>query len=114
MTSYKEIQVQIGQLKKTAAALRRAEKVQAKKDANAQRLAELDGVIAQIRAMMKEHGIVAADLGGRGKAGKRASKGVVLYANPAGGNGWTGKGRKPNWVVEALANGRSLSDFLIK
>ncbi|TSA20314.1 MAG: H-NS histone family protein [Betaproteobacteria bacterium] len=113
MASYKEIQAQIGQLKKAATTQRRVEAVQAKKAATTQRRAELVGVIAQIRAMMKEHGIVAADLGGRGKT-ERKAKGVILYANPAGGKGWTGKGRKPGWVVEALARGRSISEFLIK
>ncbi|MTE01500.1 H-NS histone family protein [Paracoccus sp. YIM 132242] len=26
---------------------------------------------------------------------------------------WTGRGRKPGWIVEALAAGRSLDDFAI-
>lgn len=115
MATYQDIQAQIKQLKKAAALARRAEKAQLKKDAEAQRRSELSGIIAQIRDMMKQHGISAADLGGRGRPKSTATgvKGEIRYANPAGGKGWTGKGRKPGWVVEALAQGRALSDFAI-
>ena len=116
MATHQEIMAQIKQLKKDAAMARRAEKAQVKKDAEAQRRSELSGVIAQIRDMMKQHGITAADLGGgrgRPKSATAGVKGEIRYANPAGGKGWTGKGRKPAWVVDALAQGRALSDFAI-
>lgn len=36
------------------------------------------------------------------------------YRNPAdGAQTWTGRGRQPRWVAEALASGRSLDDFKI-
>lgn len=36
------------------------------------------------------------------------------YRNPAdGGQTWTGRGRQPRWIAEALASGRSLDDFKI-
>ncbi|MFN3593197.1 MAG: H-NS family nucleoid-associated regulatory protein [Thiobacillaceae bacterium] len=35
------------------------------------------------------------------------------YRNPATGETWTGKGRKPGWLVQALAQGKSLADFAI-
>ncbi len=115
MATLQEIQAQIKQLKKEAVMARRAEKTQLKKEAEAQRRAELSGVIAQIRDMMKQHGISVDDLGGRGrsKSATAGVKGEIRYANPAGGKGWTGKGRKPAWVIEALAQGRALSDFAI-
>ncbi len=120
MATHQEIMAQIKQLKKDAAMARRVEKAQAKKDAKkdieAQRRSELSGVIAQIRDMMKQHGVTVADLGGgrgRPKSATAGVKGEIRYANPAGGKGWTGKGRKPAWVVDALAQGRALSDFAI-
>jgi DNA-binding protein H-NS len=116
MATHQEIMAQIKQLKKEAAAARRAEKAQIKRDAEAQRRSELSGVISQIRDMMKQHGLTVADLGGgrgRPKSATAGVKGEIRYANPAGGKGWTGKGRKPAWVVEALAQGRALSDFAI-
>lgn len=114
MATHQEILAQIKQLKKEAAAAKRAEKAQAKKDAEALRRSKLSGIIDQIRDMMKQHGITVADLGGgRGHRKSATVKGEIRYANPNGGKGWTGKGRKPGWVVEALAQGRSLSDFAI-
>ena len=36
------------------------------------------------------------------------------YRNPADrGQTWTGRGRQPRWIAEALASGRSLDDFKI-
>lgn len=45
-------------------------------------------------------------------AGTKGSKGAPKYANPADpSQTWTGRGRKPNWVIEALKNGVSLDDL---
>jgi DNA-binding protein H-NS len=36
------------------------------------------------------------------------------YRNPADSDQtWTGRGRQPRWIAEALASGRSLDDFKI-
>ena len=48
-----------------------------------------------------------------GQTGK-GNKGVAKYANPADPTQtWTGRGRKPNWVNDALAAGKSLDDLAI-
>lgn len=45
-------------------------------------------------------------------ASPKGSKGAAKYANPADASQtWTGRGRKPNWVIEALAAGKSLDDL---
>ncbi|WP_136443168.1 H-NS family nucleoid-associated regulatory protein [Pacificoceanicola onchidii] len=45
-------------------------------------------------------------------AGTKGSKGAPKYANPADpSQTWTGRGRKPNWVIDALKNGSSLDDL---
>jgi DNA-binding protein H-NS len=52
------------------------------------------------------------------KASKKSNKdgrSVVLpkYRNPASGQTWTGRGKKPKWLEAALANGKKISDFKI-
>ena len=60
----------------------------------------------------KEYGFSLDELlGGQVKKG---SKGAPKYANPADASQtWTGKGRKPKWVNEALEAGKSLDDLSI-
>ncbi|MDA7426451.1 H-NS histone family protein [Thalassococcus lentus] len=44
----------------------------------------------------------------------KGSKGAPKFANPADASQtWTGRGRKPNWVVEALKSGKSLEDLAL-
>ncbi|MFZ5964009.1 H-NS family nucleoid-associated regulatory protein [Thalassococcus sp. BH17M4-6] len=60
----------------------------------------------------KEYGFSLDELLGAssGKGPKSAPK----YANPADpSQTWTGRGRKPNWVIDALAAGKSLDDMKI-
>ncbi|MGR3270679.1 H-NS histone family protein [Thalassococcus profundi] len=59
----------------------------------------------------KEYGFSLDELlGGSGKGSKSAPK----YANPADrSQTWTGRGRKPNWVLDALNAGKSLDDMKI-
>ena len=48
---------------------------------------------------------------GRGKGG---AIGVAKYRNPDNpSETWTGRGRKPNWLVGRLAKGAKLDDFEI-
>lgn len=48
------------------------------------------------------------------EAGPKGSKGAPKYANPADPTQtWTGRGRKPNWVIAALEEGKSLDDLAI-
>jgi DNA-binding protein H-NS len=45
-------------------------------------------------------------------ASPKGSKGAAKYANPENPDQtWTGRGRKPNWVIAALANGKTLDDL---
>jgi DNA-binding protein H-NS len=73
--------------------------------------------IAKVRAMIKEHGLTAADLGfasGGGIRRKSGGKGSVpaKYRN-SDGKTWSGRGRKPGWIEEGLKAGKKLDDFLI-
>ncbi|WP_299921045.1 H-NS histone family protein [uncultured Pelagimonas sp.] len=47
-------------------------------------------------------------------AGGKTTKGAPKYANPADPTQtWTGRGRKPKWVVDALNAGKSVEDMEI-
>lgn len=60
----------------------------------------------------KEYGFSLDEL--LGNAPKTGSKGAPKYRNPNDTDQtWTGKGRKPNWVNEALAAGKSIEDLEI-
>lgn len=102
MTSYKELQDQIAKLQ--------AEAEQVRKN-------EIADVITDIRNKMAEFGITLKDLGpvakskGRRKAATSASP--AKYRNPATGETWTGKGRRPRWIVEAENQGKGPDAFLI-
>ena len=62
-------------------------------------------------AAAKEYGFSLDDLVGSDGKGL---KGVPKYANPTDpSQTWTGRGRKPNWVIEALEKGKSLDDLKI-
>jgi len=100
VSRYKEIQEQIAALQKEAEEIRKQ---------------EIASVIAEIKAKMAEYGITVDDLGSaaRGRGRKRAASGVAKYRDPATGEQWTGKGRKPGWLAQALEQGRSIDEFKI-
>jgi DNA-binding protein H-NS len=68
--------------------------------------------------LAKNHGFSVNELfggvrGARG-AGKGKSLGAAKYANPENkSDTWTGRGRKPNWLLERLKKGAKLNDFAI-
>lgn len=44
----------------------------------------------------------------------KGGKGIAKYANPADpSQTWTGKGRKPKWVIDALDAGKNVEDLEI-
>lgn len=97
---------------------------QLRKQAEELRNHERAGVIDEVRKKIAEYGLIASDLklaaGGRGGASSKRSGSTTLPKAAAkyrseNGETWSGgRGRKPRWVTEALAAGKSLSDFEIK
>lgn len=45
--------------------------------------------------------------------GEAAKKVPVKYRNTETGDTWTGRGIQPKWLQQALAEGKSLADFLV-
>ena len=59
----------------------------------------------------KEYGFSVDEILG---AKTKGSKGSAKYANPEDrSQTWTGRGRKPNWVLDALKAGKSIDDLAI-
>lgn len=62
--------------------------------------------------LARSHGFNVAELFGGGRA--QQGRGVAKYANPDDeGDTWTGRGRKPNWLVSRLKKGAKLAEFEI-
>lgn len=65
---------------------------------------------AAAEAAAKEHGFSLEDV----VSGKSKVKGVAKYRDPENPSAtWTGRGRKPNWVLAALERGVSLDELSI-
>jgi len=93
-----------------------AEQIEQLKAAAAkQRADEIAVVVQDLRARIAEYGISAKELGLSGKATMRRAAVVATrprYRGP-GGEIWLGgtRGRKPRWLTEGLAAGKTLADF---
>lgn len=70
-------------------------------------------LVSKIEELAREHGFALADLTDTLSARKRGPV-AAKYVNPADPDQtWTGRGRKPRWVSEALEGGKSLDDLTI-
>ena len=99
-----------------------------KLEAEKLRRKEIDGVIARIREAITFYNLSSADLGldvatkGRAKAKaaikRQSSKkpktpGEIKFRNDTGGT-WGGRGKRPQWLRDALNAGKQLQDFAVK
>ena len=100
-----------------------------KQDAEKVRRKEVDGVIGRIREAITVYSLTAEDLGLSGKAkglkqaaaptkkgGRKAAAkplAVVKFRNETGGT-WGGRGKRPQWLRDALTSGKTLADFAVK
>ena len=72
-------------------------------------LAELRNKMA---ALAGESGFELEELIGSSKRGAKRGPVAVKYRNPKNpGQTWTGRGRKPNWLVDALKKGQKIESF---
>lgn len=92
-----------------------AKKAELEKQIEDTRRQEKADAIAQVRALMAEHGLTAADLSMRGKAATKGTgrKVAPKYRDPATGDTWSGRGLQPKWLRAALAGGKKLTDFAL-
>jgi len=86
---------------------RRTERFDAKK-----RKVALGRLRKEMVQLARSHGFSLDDLFGRG--GKAKGHVAVKYRDPKSpGNTWTGRGRMPRWLAEAIRVGRKREDFLV-
>ena len=74
--------------------------------------------IAEIKALMAEHGLTVADLSGKAaasgkKAAAKGSKVAAKYRDPDSGATWSGRGLQPNWLKAAIEGGRKIEEFSV-
>ena len=72
---------------------------------------------AKLEALAAESGFSIEELisGGRRSGRKSSSASVdVKYRNPKDpSQTWSGRGRKPNWLGEAVSSGKKIESFLV-
>ena len=84
-------------------------------------------VLRQFKKIAAEHGVAMNDVLAEAKPSasvrkpmRKASptkgrKVAIKYRDPSGNTrGWTGRGRKPRWIEEWLAAGKSIDELLVK
>ena len=103
-----------------------------KQEADKARRKEVAGVVERIRTAINAYNLTADDLGfgankvkaisvpaapvkRRGRKPGKAAKPmiVVKFRNETGGT-WGGRGKRPQWLRDAINSGKSLSDFAVK
>lgn len=107
--TYADIQKEITALQKAAETLRQK---------------EVAGVIDRIKVAIATYQLSAADLGlgGKGAGAPKAAKtrkrkagakpaSVAMYKDPDSGKTWSGRGRRPEWFIKALAAGKKAEDL---
>lgn len=103
MSTYAELKAQAEAMYKQAEELRKA---------------EVSSVIAEIKAKMREFNLTLADLGAvtygtRGAKKASRSNAEPKYRGPNGELWAGGLGRKPQWVKDVMAQGKSIEEFKI-
>jgi DNA-binding protein H-NS len=71
-------------------------------------------IIEEIKDKIKAYGLTAKDLG-LSSSERDGNKGLLVpikYRKDK--NTWTGRGKKPRWVVDHLAQGGTMEDLLVK
>lgn len=81
----------------------------------AARQRERQEVLAKMEELAQDAGFSINELvGGKGKGKGKGAASAAKYVNPDNrSETWTGRGRKPNWLVAKLNKGASLEDFAL-
>jgi len=72
--------------------------------------------VTQVRELMAQHGLTAADLIAPSKSKQGVKAGAKVqpkYRDPTSGSTWSGRGLKPKWLAAAIESGKSPQDFAI-
>lgn len=67
----------------------------------------------KLQALAEKSGFSLAELFGSKRGGKRGPA-AIKYRNPKDtAQTWTGRGRKPNWLVDAVKKGAKIDSFSV-
>jgi DNA-binding protein H-NS len=76
------------------------------------RVADAQATKEQLRQMAEKAGFDIREL--YGKRGSPKGTGIAKYRNPKDtSQTWTGRGRKPNWLLDAVNKGSKIESFAI-
>jgi DNA-binding protein H-NS len=82
------------------------------KEIQVRRAAERDRLKKQFQEQAQAVGLTLDEIFGKGPAGKGAAK--VKFRDPEDpSKTWAGRGRKPVWLVDAIAAGRDIEEFRV-
>lgn len=133
MATFIQLQAQIEKLQKEAASLRKRE--MAETVANIKKAIAAFGLTAEDLGLVSRAGSARARKGAKKHPGRPAppagtrstaakkegalgadKRSVVApkYRDPITGATWTGRGKQPKWLSQALVDGKNLTDFTIK
>ena len=91
----------------------KAQAEQLRQQAEQARLAELDVVLAEVRARVAEYALTAEQIFGRRRSASATRVGQrripARYRDPKTGATWSGRGREPGWI-----KGKKRERFLIE
>lgn len=73
-------------------------------------------LLEQFQKLLSAEGLTLEDVIGTKRRGKPRKRGVlpVRFRDPETGKGWSGRGRKPVWLVDKLQTGLKLEDFAVE
>ncbi|MGN6826415.1 H-NS histone family protein [Paucibacter sp. M5-1] len=69
--------------------------------------------IAEVRALMREHGLTVQDLAGRASKEAKASTVAPKFRDLSTGQTWSGRGLQPKWLKAAVEGGATLDSFRV-
>jgi DNA-binding protein H-NS len=73
-----------------------------------------DGSVAEVMKLMDKLGITVDDIGGKPAKTSTRKPVEVKYRDPKNeANTWTGRGKRPKWLADAIASGKKLESFAI-
>lgn len=88
-----------------------AQKKELEAQIEAARKTEVSAAVAEVKRLVGEYGLTAADCGFGAKAKKAGGKVSVKYRGP-NGEAWTGRGRTPAWILAHESAGRTRESLL--
>ncbi|MFZ4807799.1 MAG: H-NS family nucleoid-associated regulatory protein [Hyphomicrobiaceae bacterium] len=78
----------------------------------ARKAADAHAVKLQMQELAAASGFSVSELFGDKRSARKGAASAVKYRNPKDPTQtWTGRGRKPNWLVEATRKGAKLESF---